>query len=583
MAYAKVAAASLWPFLASAQSEGEFTHRLAVSYDHLAARVEPELLDSLVASLREDYQLLRTPASSSVPVTVSASTVNASYPAITSSLTPAGTPQLSVSSPPMTTTMQMWHEGSQKWVMVTAAAQDSPQNPNYLSVPEDGPETGETGTFPVEVTGPDPWNPMNGNLPLPQSNVIPPANRFPAQPQQWTVPPNAGWVENPMQFGPYRSAQLSAPPTRHFVASPQLTEDGPLAYTDEGVQTGTGQNPYYFDQGSEGLQSQDTQFLPDPCLPEPDERVEMYRNAVPNAQLMGYEQGYLAALQQQANQYIHEQSPGDWVITQKGTGDILSHHDSEEKAEAAFRGMEWSKHSALSSQFFDPTLRRTADQGMSNGNYLSGNPYLTTGDQPTPTPLVQAPPSTQQGGPGAEAMPPLSGSDASVRAPMMSGGMGPADPSGSDAAAKTGRRVARQVMRRVAEEYRERPTQYNPTGAGDDYTARTWENQLTQNPRQDMQDRGANTPQRPPEPIPTISSSDRQMEPAQNDDEMDERDNEREASLNLHSGIGQNGRPPLTSARSSTSPQGGAAQNALSKIISASVSAALVQTTRGGR
>jgi hypothetical protein len=45
-----------------------------------------------------------------------------------------------------------------------------------------------------------------------------------------------------------------------------------------------------------------------------------------------------------ANKYIEKQ--GDkWVILQKGTGKVLSHHDSKEKAEASFRAMEMHKHS----------------------------------------------------------------------------------------------------------------------------------------------------------------------------------------------------------------------------------------------
>lgn len=44
-----------------------------------------------------------------------------------------------------------------------------------------------------------------------------------------------------------------------------------------------------------------------------------------------------------ANKYI-EQRGDKWVITQKGTGKVLSEHDSEEKAESAFRAMEMHKH-----------------------------------------------------------------------------------------------------------------------------------------------------------------------------------------------------------------------------------------------
>jgi hypothetical protein len=43
------------------------------------------------------------------------------------------------------------------------------------------------------------------------------------------------------------------------------------------------------------------------------------------------------------NPYIHKQ--GDkWVIVQKGTGKVLSHHDTRAKAEASFRAMEMHKH-----------------------------------------------------------------------------------------------------------------------------------------------------------------------------------------------------------------------------------------------
>lgn len=46
---------------------------------------------------------------------------------------------------------------------------------------------------------------------------------------------------------------------------------------------------------------------------------------------------------QHNNPYIHKQ--GDkWVIVQKGTGKVLSHHDTREKAEASFRAMEMHKH-----------------------------------------------------------------------------------------------------------------------------------------------------------------------------------------------------------------------------------------------
>jgi hypothetical protein len=47
-----------------------------------------------------------------------------------------------------------------------------------------------------------------------------------------------------------------------------------------------------------------------------------------------------------ANQYIKQQG-GKWVILQKGTGKVLSHHDSEEKANESFAAMEMNKHSFI--------------------------------------------------------------------------------------------------------------------------------------------------------------------------------------------------------------------------------------------
>jgi hypothetical protein len=47
-----------------------------------------------------------------------------------------------------------------------------------------------------------------------------------------------------------------------------------------------------------------------------------------------------------ANKYI-EKRGDQWVILQKGTGKVLSHHDSKEKAEASFRAMMQSKHGSL--------------------------------------------------------------------------------------------------------------------------------------------------------------------------------------------------------------------------------------------
>jgi hypothetical protein len=43
-------------------------------------------------------------------------------------------------------------------------------------------------------------------------------------------------------------------------------------------------------------------------------------------------------------EYVEKRGQGDWVVLQKGTGVVLSHHNSKREAEASFRAMEANKH-----------------------------------------------------------------------------------------------------------------------------------------------------------------------------------------------------------------------------------------------
>lgn len=45
-----------------------------------------------------------------------------------------------------------------------------------------------------------------------------------------------------------------------------------------------------------------------------------------------------------SNPYVEKVGQGDWVVKQKGTGIVLSHHKSKREAEASFRAMEANKH-----------------------------------------------------------------------------------------------------------------------------------------------------------------------------------------------------------------------------------------------
>ena len=224
MARAKVATASIWPFLALAKSESEFEHRLALTADRITERVEPELIGPLVASLREDFRL--TASSEEDETTEEEDEDEWEKPWEKEG------------------SLQIFHVASGRWITVQGA--DSPMtrdNPRaneayFEDALEEGPNTGQTGQYPVAPAGPDPVDPING--------------MFPMQPSAWT--PANNWVERPMNFAPYREASV---------------------------------NPYYFAEGSEGV-SGDPQggFPADVALPEPDERVDLY-GTVPPVQSSG--------------------------------------------------------------------------------------------------------------------------------------------------------------------------------------------------------------------------------------------------------------------------------------------------------
>lgn len=228
MTRAKVATASLWPFLSLARSEREFEHRLALTADRINDRVEPELIGPLVASLREDFRLT---ASSEEDETEDGDDGEWQKPwEKTSSLGSASQ-------------LQIFHVASGRWITVQADSPMTRDNPEategyFEDALEEGPNTGQTGQYPVAPAGPDPWNPIN--------------SQYPMQPSPWT--PANNWVENPMNFAPYRQAAA---------------------------------DPYYFSGGPEGISGEPQGGFPvDVALPEPDERVDAY-GAVPPVQSSG--------------------------------------------------------------------------------------------------------------------------------------------------------------------------------------------------------------------------------------------------------------------------------------------------------
>ena len=126
-------------------------------------------------------------------------------------------------------------------------------------------------------------------------------------------------------------------------------------------------NPNYFSQGTNGLQGPPT-FPQDPAEePRSDTLINDMYGAVPPEESTGSQEGTIDGagysrmgmlVHEGDYHYVHKQ--GDqWVITQKGTGKVLSHHDTEEDAKASFRAMMQSKHSGSRQDFRKSAEERT--------------------------------------------------------------------------------------------------------------------------------------------------------------------------------------------------------------------------------
>jgi len=457
---AKVAVSSLWPFLSLAKTATEFEQRLDLAQDTISMRIEAGMLDLVNDSLREDFGIVTTgsitaPAAPQPMPKIAVREVEDLWEAMSEpesirATASQPTPPVPQPRPKPPQEYQIYSLATRSWITVQANADNEPDsrgnpvgNPYYFDGGlEEGPHTDETGMYPVAPDGPDPISPLQ--------------SEYPMTPTPWTSKPDGQWVERPMQFGKAAA------------------------------------NEHYFDGGTEGVEGDSqTGFPEDISLDEPDERVDSYGTVPPVHGSIQMESEY---------HYVKPNPDGEgYVITQKGTGKILSHHDSKEKAEEAFRAMMWSKHSGSKAS---PDFRDRSGSVHVLAD-LGDNPYSGTDNTAMDSP-VTPPPAMMPGGPGSEAI------DTNTT-------------SSSDQAAKSARRLtaAPQVM--------ERPSAENPSGVADEYDANTWEGFNNQRPRQDAQQRGINTPQRPREPIHQNTSSGM----AEGDGEEEEEGNEREAALHI--------------------------------------------------
>jgi hypothetical protein len=305
---AKVATSAIWPFLSAARTEREFGHRVALCAEELEQLFpEDDFRSRVTASLRQDFLLVK----------------EADYEVVD-----YGTRE--ITADPIVATAQgvdwIRHEALSESDVPEGSQTGTAGNPAYFSAgPEAGPNTGSDGQF--AQMAPDPYNPMNA--------------QYPMQPSQWVVPPDAGWVERPMNFGKtsaaepvvewdhhdghaygfmpgtdneiahvrprprsegggayahyrWRGEDTPDEQVKHFpVPSVEMGKSeierlhsnrrqGAAGYVGEGVQTGPGQNPSYF-ADTEGVAGTAAQggFPADVTLPEPDERVDAYGGVPP--------------------------------------------------------------------------------------------------------------------------------------------------------------------------------------------------------------------------------------------------------------------------------------------------------------
>jgi hypothetical protein len=546
---AKVACASLWPFLANAASTDEFTHRLALVDEHIAARVDDDLIEPVTASLREDFRAIaaqeydqfdakrtkqlddllgpryhpndfggahrepwggqQQPHEESVPYPEKGRPGHwpEDDPTATSSwidhFGPEHAPHL-----PQTPDQHLYSLNSRH----TALEDDANKgqgNPAYFSGgPEGGPATGETNQFPPHPTGSDPMDPINA--------------QYPAQPQPWTVTPGTEWREEPMQFGATRkTAEVGDTDTcrtcgnavryvkgdgQHFWS--HSGQDGwehddhhvphPQRYPHEGAR---GRRPFEHVAG-EGV-------IPTPG-PNPN-----YFTGGPEG-IAGEQSGFPADMAAEdpedwANSY-GAAPPTQSVSPYTAAVETIKNPspDSDDNAGTEFDSdaerERYQKSQKQGNRFydpFDPSIRMVA---VGEGDPYGGdNPFVEQGQ--TGAGGTPATPPTLEGGPGAAVSGDADGGVPLTTKPrQMPGGMAPAAPSVSqDNTPQMTASLSFDAFMRTADS-QNLFSEDDPTGYGDPYRGEQYEKARGARPRMDVGQMGINTPQKSREPIRTVTS-----------------------------------------------------------------------------
>jgi hypothetical protein len=310
LTHAKVAVAQYWPFLSRATSEKDFENRLSLTLDRIAARVPAETFEDVVNSLRDDFRALAGKGE------------NPFAKDDDSDDDEADDDDKDSKSDDDSDDSDSDDDSDDKDDDSDDDSDDSKSDSKKSAPPskksdddDDDDESDVDHQKPDFLRGKK--SSIDGRGPI---DTIPgaPANTA------YQPDPNKAWRYHPG----YES--LVAPVNNGDSQGP----DGfPVNLAEGEGRSNTKMIEYQLTPGV---------WTEHDGMPERPMPFSQQRGYMPvNASLQFDAQGFV--IEKTANQYIKQQG-GKWVILQKGTGKVLSHHDSQEEAEASFRAMEMHKH-----------------------------------------------------------------------------------------------------------------------------------------------------------------------------------------------------------------------------------------------
>lgn len=293
----KVASAAWWPFLSSATSETDFDNRLSLVAERIEAAVDPEVYDDVISSLRDDFRAVAGYSDTHRDVGPPGRKMREkdySDAEIRQAHLDADAEEAAerrVMEHDSALEREFYDHQTGKWVTATNYQRDPNAGWRYhypnLNGPVNNGDLQDADGFPKDLAeGEDRSQPKLEWQSTPQG--------------EWQVVPGTGAPVRPMPFSEQRG----------YV---------PMAKKKD-----------------------NTKHVCHNCHGTGD----IYGGKCPRCDGSGFVHGSQSSLQTEANKYIKQQG-GKWVITQKGTGKVLSHHDSEEEAEASFRAMMQSKHGSV--------------------------------------------------------------------------------------------------------------------------------------------------------------------------------------------------------------------------------------------